>query len=114
MVVYAEVSTAPDAARDGSLLDALFAVAGCTDRLFLRRALRLSLAGRDLSDHPASQDAGTVGFVRTESGGARRIFSETPVLPPKDWMPLQRQTRFWPKENADAPSGGTSASSTPP
>jgi hypothetical protein len=112
MVFYAEVATALDPSRDAALLDELLTASGCVDRLFLRRPIGLSLAGRDLSDHPASVDAKTIRLVRTESGGARRIFSETPVLPPKDWMPLQRQTRFWPKESEAAPSA-SSASSSP-
>lgn len=113
MVLYAEVSTAPDPAGDAALLDRLFGQAGCSERLFLRHPLDVNLAGRDLSDHPARAQQQSIRLVRAESGGARRIFSETPVLPPKDWMPLQRQTRFWPKES-DQASSATSASSAEP
>jgi hypothetical protein len=111
MVAYAEVSTAPDANRDAALLDRLLTDLGCTERLFLRQPMSVSLAGRDLSDHPAPVDSKMIRLVRTDSGGARRIFSETPVLPPKDWMPLQRQTRFWPKESESAPSASAAQSS---
>jgi hypothetical protein len=110
MVVYAEVSTAADPNRDAALLDRLLSLSHCTDRLFLRQPIAVSLAGRDLSDHPAPIDGRMIRLVRTETGGARRIFSETPVLPPKDWMPLQRQTRFWPKETEAAPSASAVAS----
>jgi hypothetical protein len=111
MVAYAEVSTALDASRDAALLDRLLTDLGCSDRLFLRQPVNVSLAGRDLSDHPAPVDGKTIRLVRTDSGGARRIFRETPVLPPKDWMPLQRQTRFWPKESETAPSASAAQSS---
>jgi hypothetical protein len=93
------------------LLDRLLTSLGCSDRLFLRRPIEVSLAGRDLSDHPAPVDARMIRLVRTGNGGARRIFRETPVLSPKDWMPLQRQTRFWPKESEAAPSASAAASS---
>jgi len=113
MVVYAEVATAPDMARDATLLDGVLASAGCSERIFFRQNLTVSLAGRDLSDHPAPTERNAVRLVRTESGGARRIFRETPVLPPKDWMPLQRQTRFWPKDVEGAPSAPASDSNPP-
>ena len=113
MVVYAEVSTAPDPTRDASLLDGALGAAGCTDRLFLTEPLRVSLTGRDLSDHPASSGDGTIRWVRAETGGARRIFRETPILPAKDWMPLQRQTRFWPKDADSAGSATPTDTSAP-
>jgi len=112
MVAYAEVSTAVDSGRDAALLDRLLTSLGCSDRLYLRQPIGVSLAGRDLSDHPAPVDTKMIRLVRTESGGARHIFRETPVLPAKDWMPLQRQTRFWPKETEAAP--GTSAATSSP
>jgi hypothetical protein len=111
MVVYAEVSTAHDPGQDAALLDRLLTSSGCADRLFLRSPMEVSLAGRDLSDHPAPVDTPMIRFVRAESGGARRIFRETPVLPPKDWMPLQRQTRFWPKDSEAAPSASAATGS---
>lgn len=113
MVVYAEISTAPDATRDAALLGRVLGAAGCSEQLFLRRSLPLSLAGRDLSDHPAPVGRDAIRFVRAESGGARRIFRETPILPPKDWMPLQRQTRFWPKD-VESGSSATASDSNPP
>jgi hypothetical protein len=99
MVVYAEVTTAALASRDAALLTTVLDVAHCGERLFLETPLVIAIGGTDdLAGHPARLTAGAVRLVRDRAPRARRIFPETPILPPEDWMPLQRQTRWFPKE----------------
>jgi len=104
-LVYAEVSTAPDPGRDGALLATVLDAAHCSSRLFFAEPLSLALGGaRDLSGHPVRQASqGLIRLVRASTHGARRLFPGTPVLAPPQWMPLQRQTRWFPKEDATAP-----------
>jgi hypothetical protein len=110
-IVYAEVVTAADPARDGAVLAAVLADAGCTARLFLAAPLAVALGGtRDLSYHPVRLSPRAIRLVRGPTPGARRLFPETPILPAQEWMPLQRQTRWFPKE----PEPGASASSEAP
>jgi hypothetical protein len=109
-LIYAEVATAPDPARDAAALGLALDAAHCEDRLFLREPWRVALGGaRTLSDHPAAPSASAIRLVRTEAPGARRLFPETPILPPDQWQPLQRQTRWFPKDPEPAASGASGA-----
>jgi hypothetical protein len=109
-LVYAEVATAPDPTRDAHALALVLDAAHCKVRFFLRTPLRIALGGvRDLSDHPAHPTPAAIRLVRSAAPGVRRLFPETPVLPPQDWQPLQRQTRWFPKD----PEPAASSSATP-
>jgi hypothetical protein len=110
-IVYAEVVTAANPARDGAVLGSVLDDAGCTARLFFSVPLALALGGaRDLSFHPVRPSPRAIRLVRGPTPGAQRLFPETPILPPQEWMPLQRQTRWFPKE----PEPGASASAASP
>jgi hypothetical protein len=107
-IVYAEVATAPDPARDAQVLGLVLDAAHCKARFFLRTPLRIALGGiRDLSDHPSHPTQSAVRLIRSPVPGARRVFPETPILPPQTWQPLQRQTRWFPKDPEPATSGNT-------
>jgi hypothetical protein len=108
-VVYAEVATAPDPARDGPALATVLDALRCRQRLFLAAPLGVAIAGRDLSEHPVRTAAGAVRLVRRPAPAAQRLFPDTPVLPPEVWTPLQRQTRWFPKD----PEPGASTSPAP-
>ena len=108
-VVYAEVATAPDPARDGRALAAVLDALRCRERLFLAAPLRVEIAGRDLSEHPVRSTGSAVRLVRRPAPSAQRLFPDTPVLPPEVWTPLQRQTRWFPKD----PEPGASTSAAP-
>ncbi|HVU05363.1 MAG TPA: hypothetical protein VHE30_26630 [Polyangiaceae bacterium] len=113
MLLFAEVATAADPPRDGALLAALLARASCRASLYLPSEPIVAIGGaRDLSGHPVAVPDAAVRLFRDTTPRARRIFPETPVLPPARWMPLQRQTRIFPKEPEPSPSG--SADSPPP
>ncbi len=108
-IVYAEVATAADPARDGPALASVLDALRCRARLFLSATLRIAIAGRDLSDHPIHVAASAVRLVRRPAPAAQRLFPDTPVLPPEVWTPLQRQTRWFPKD----PEPPASASAAP-
>jgi hypothetical protein len=112
-LVYGEVATAPDPTRDGQALALVLDAARCAQRLYLTAPLRIAVGGtRDLSDHPMRPSATSVRLVRRPAPGAQRLFPDTPVLPPEAWQPLQRQTRWFPKDPEPGASG--SATPTPP
>ncbi len=115
MLVYAEVATAPNPTRDGALLNQVLDAARCASRLFFDAPLGIGLGGtRDLSDHPAKSSANALRLTRTVEPRLRRIFTETPILPPRDWMPAQRQTRFWPKPAVSGAPSASTGEATPP
>ena len=116
MVLYAEVATAADPLRDRALLDLTFDAAQCEARLYLTTPLALALAGeRDLSGHPARLRSGGIRLVRSTAPHARHVFTDTKVLTPAEWVPLQRQTRYFPKpeQPEPAPSGTPPTTSAP-
>jgi hypothetical protein len=110
MVLFAEVATAPDPARDGALLARVFDAARCKERMYLTTPLALTIADQhDLSGHPAPVSHDAVRLVRETLPRARRVFADTKVLPPAEWMPLQRQTRYFPKPEPPASSASADA-----
>lgn len=110
MLLYAEVMTAADPGRDGALLSKLLDAVHCSARAFLVDELPLAIGGtEDLAGHPTTI-ADALRLVRAEIPSVRRIFPETPVLPPQVWQPLQQQTRlFKVPEPADAAVTAASA-----
>jgi hypothetical protein len=124
MLVYAEVVTAARPGQDGEMLDALLERLGCKTRLLLARPLELALGGeRDLSGHPVPRNKADLRLVRGEVPGARRIFPDTPIVPPKEWHALQaKRVRYFRKAEpaasggapAGAPAQPTLASDNPP
>jgi hypothetical protein len=110
MVLYAEVATAADPSQDGALLEGLLHAARAQAAVYLAAPLVAALSGtRDLAGHPVRVPDGALRLLRDRTPRARRVFTETPVLPPHEWMPLQRQTRLF-KE----PEPATSASADAP
>lgn len=107
-IVYAEVTTAPSPADDGPLLARVLEGARCNESLFMTERPSVAVGGVvDLSEHPVRVSASAVRLSRRAVTGVERLFRETPTLAPAVWMPLQRQTRFWPKETEPAPSAST-------
>lgn len=91
-LVYVEVGTGKDAARDGQMLVELLRGAGCTKWLVLEEPLRWWLPGGvDLSGHPAALGSDTVYLAETSTSRVRRIFTDTPIVEPSVWRPLQRR-----------------------
>ncbi|MBI4700773.1 MAG: hypothetical protein HY744_06355 [Deltaproteobacteria bacterium] len=119
MLVYVEAVGADGtvAARPGASakeLGALLAGLGSSSFVLLDRPLALALGGdTDLAGHalrlePAST---TVRLVRVPGPRARRFFEDTPVVPIKEWYPLQaRRIRYFRKKTEpEAPAEPTTA-----
>lgn len=107
-IVYAEVATAPSPASDGPLLARALEAARCNESLFMTERPLVAIGGGvDLSEHPVRVSGNAARLSRRAVTGSARLFRETPTLAPAVWMPLQRQTRFWPKETEPAPSASS-------
>jgi hypothetical protein len=108
LLVYAEVSTALDPTRDGPMLAGVLDRSGCGQaRLFFRTGDHFAIgAQQNLAGHPLVLPSDAPRLVRRAKPDTARLFPETPVLPRAKWFDLQRQQRFFPRENADAPVGG--------
>ncbi len=82
---------------EGVLLTELLKHLGCRSSLFFLRPLGVLLGGQ--RDAPVSGAGGNasasaatgVSLVRAEGPGARRLFPDTPVVPPTKWAPLQQK-----------------------
>lgn len=98
-LLYAEIATARDPARDGVLLEKLLADLGCQKTLFLSKPLGVALGGdRDLGGHPVPSRPTALRLVRRDPPGAARIFRDTPVVPISTWYPLQaKRVRYFRK-----------------
>lgn len=108
MLVYVEVTSDRDAARDGELLDAVLDSLGAKPRLYLSKPLGLALGGdRDLGGRAFTAGPGALRLVRRPSPGATRIFPDTPVVPVNVWYPLQaKRVRYFPKPKKDESEAG--------
>ncbi|HLV20182.1 MAG TPA: hypothetical protein VKZ49_04850 [Polyangiaceae bacterium] len=107
MLYYLEVATAPSPDRDGALLDRLLADLGCDERMLLDEPLGVAIGGkRDLGGHPVKRTRNALYFVRGEGPGARRIFTDTPIVPPHTWYALQKRRTHLPATAAATPAGG--------
>lgn len=108
MLYYLEVEgTAPPSPGDGKILDQLLKKLGCSTRLSLAHALPIALGGdSDLAGTairpPAG--AGAVRLSRAEAAGARRVFTDTPVVPFDTWYPLQQKRIRYFKKTEEAPA----------
>lgn len=97
ILVYAEVVTAPDPARDRAMLSSLLERIGCGSSVFSADPARLALpGGRDLAGHPvdsahfAGPERRLLRFVRRPWPAQRRLFTDTPIVPPAAWYALQK------------------------
>jgi hypothetical protein len=96
MLVYAEVSTAPDPTKDRALLSKVMSLTGCREFLLLVEPLGAALGGQwGLSGHPYAKQQKGIRLVRHSSPGGRRIFESTPVVKPSVWALMQsKRTRY--------------------
>jgi hypothetical protein len=86
MLVYARVTEGAEPGQDGTLLLNLLRRLGCEQMMVLPKALGVVM-GESVGDTSALTD--TVLLVRSEGPGAKRIFSDTPIVAPKRWAVLQ-------------------------
>jgi hypothetical protein len=99
MLVYAEVNTSRDAAKDGAMLRALLDSMGCKAKLYLSKSWTVAIGGeRDLSGHPFTLAKGAPKLVRVQVPSVERIFPNTAVTAPSVWYPLQaKRVRYFHK-----------------
>ncbi|MBN2193957.1 MAG: hypothetical protein JW751_14165 [Polyangiaceae bacterium] len=109
MLVYAEVATGSGNTADRVMLSGLLGRLGCRDIVLLGRVLGAAIGGtRDIGDHPVAVPRKSVLLIRAEAPGARRIFTETPVVHPDIWFKLQaKRVRYFKKNRAGGPSPAT-------
>jgi hypothetical protein len=97
MLVFVRFTAGARATGEGPLLNELLKRLGCSSSVFFLRPL-----GVVLGDNQEGQEGGAagpahaqpsqgVGLVRAEGPGARRLFPDTPVVPPTLWAPLQQK-----------------------
>lgn len=100
MLVYVEIEgDAPTAAKDVvKLLQEL----GCNQWITLTQRLALALGGdTNLSEQAVRlpESASRTTLYRKPGAGVRRIFLDTPIVPLKEWHPLQaRRIRYFKKK----------------
>jgi hypothetical protein len=82
--IYAEVASGPDASRDAKMFETLLRRIGASRIIYFGHPLNVRL-GANTSTTPAS-----IKLTRRDDGPSGiRIFQRTPIVAPKEWMPLQ-------------------------
>lgn len=111
MLYYAEISSAPAPKQDAALLGKLFTSMGCEQQIFFEQPLGAAIGGdRDLAGSPVARHQGGARLLRKPSPGAGRIFESTPIVPAKEWYPLQaKRVRYFRKPKPVEGAGGASA-----
>lgn len=97
LLVYVEVVTARDAALDRALLSKVLDALGADQRAFSQHSAAVALDGdHDLAGHPidtrafAAPGRRVLSFVRQPWKAERRLFTDTPVVPPGTWYYAQK------------------------
>jgi hypothetical protein len=88
MLIYARLTEGEQPGSDGALLRSLLGSLGCETSLFLPGALGAELAPPG-AEAPVRAPGSGVVLVRARGPGALRIFTDTPIVGPKRWAPLQ-------------------------
>jgi hypothetical protein len=88
MLVYARVTEGENPGSDGALLRSLLVSLGCESTLFLPGALGAELAPPG-AEAPVRAPGSGVVLVRAQGPSVRRIFTDTPIVGPKRWAPIQ-------------------------
>jgi hypothetical protein len=97
MLVFIRFTAGARPAGEGELLKELLKRLGCSSSVFFLRPLGVVLGElRDGREGNAVEPASVspnpgVGLARAEGPGARRLFPDTPVVPPTLWAPLQQK-----------------------
>ncbi len=87
--IYAEVAAGVDSTRDANMLETLLRQLGAKHIVYFGHPLniKLGIAG---ANSPTAIKLG-----RREGPRGIRIFQQTPIVPPREWMPLQeKRTRY--------------------
>lgn len=104
--VYAEIASAPDSARDAKLLESVLREIGVDRALYFGRPLNMKLGS-------TSAPSGSIRFTRRNEPRGIRIFQSTPIVSPKEWMPLQDKRVRYHRTPKPRQSTGPETSETP-
>jgi hypothetical protein len=93
MLLFVRFTSGARPGGEGVLLGDLLKRLGCNSSLFFLRPLGLSLGDQHDAGAPDAGlgSAAAVTLVRADGPGARRLFPDTPVVPPTKWAPLQQK-----------------------
>ncbi len=94
MLVFVRFTAGAHPGGEGDLLKELMKRLGCSASVFFLRPLGVVLGDNHEATavDPSSVQANQgVGLARAEGPGARRLFPDTPVVPPTRWAPLQQK-----------------------
>ena len=93
MLVFVRFTSGARPSGEGALLSELLKRLGCSSSLFFLRPLGVFLGeSRDgVGTDPNAAALAGVALARAEGPGARRLFPDTPVVPPSRWAPLQQK-----------------------
>ena len=107
----------PASAETARAMDAVLARMGCTERLMVAGSTRALLGDSlDVTGAPLAGRLPTaaVRLVRDRAPDAHPMFTDTPIVPPQVWQPLQsKRVRYFYKP-APAPSASPSAAPSSP
>jgi len=92
MMLYARVTAGNRPESDGALLRSLLESLGCESSLFFPEPLGAELAAPG-AEAPVRAPGSGVVLVRADGPSARRIFTDTPIVLPKRWAPLQTRPK---------------------
>lgn len=88
MLVFVRFTAGARPGGEGPLLIELMKRLGCSASLYFLRPLGVVMG--DAPADPAATPSG-VTLARAEGPGTRRLFPDTPVVPPTVWAPLQQK-----------------------
>jgi hypothetical protein len=93
MLVFVRFTAGARASGEGELLKELLKRLGCGSSVFFLRPLGVVLGDSHEGGavDPSSPAGQGVGLARADGPGARRLFPDTPVVPPTRWAPLQQK-----------------------
>jgi hypothetical protein len=90
-LIYARITEAPSYGEDAALLTRLLTRLGCETKLLLSHPLGALMGGQDETANSPARGKGGVKLLRAAGPGAKSLFAETPIVPPKRWAPLQQK-----------------------
>jgi hypothetical protein len=92
MLVFIRFTSGVRPGGEGALLADLLRRLGCSASLFFLRPLGAVLGDTRENGDPANVVGNQgISLVRSEGPGTRRLFPDTPVVPPTRWAPLQQK-----------------------
>jgi hypothetical protein len=108
MLFYAELPGTPRAPEDTKLLELSLASLGCREALYVSKSAGFSIGGTtELSGASTTLlPKKHVRLARRDGPSAQRIFTETPVVHPDVWYPLQsKRVRYFKKPKKKSEDG---------